>query len=108
MRDSFDMWSRNVKQPNEMKEATLFALEQRMNSEEMTRLAESTMMKDILGKLIYSLQQHIWTTSMHLRTKNYSQFEQYAKAIDQNENIDEKNKPETGSAIGFRRNSSDD
>jgi len=27
MRDSFDMWNRNIKKPNELKEAALYALE---------------------------------------------------------------------------------
>jgi hypothetical protein len=34
MRDSFDMWSRNIKKPSELKEAALYAFEQRITTEE--------------------------------------------------------------------------
>lgn len=69
MRDSYDMWSRNIKKPSELKEAALYALEQRMINEENNRLNENVMIKDTLSKLIYSLQQHLWGTSNYLRNK---------------------------------------
>jgi hypothetical protein len=34
MRDSFDLWNRNMRKPTELKEAALYALETRMNNEE--------------------------------------------------------------------------
>lgn len=71
MRDSYDMWARNVQKPQELKEAALFALEQRMINEENTRMQEVGLMKDVFDKLIYSLQQHLWGTSSHLGTKTY-------------------------------------
>lgn len=55
MRDSFDLWSRNVLKPQELSKAALYALEQRMNSEEHARMSESVIMKDVMDKLIYSL-----------------------------------------------------
>ena len=75
MRDSFDLWSRNVLKPQELSKAALYALEQRMNSEENARMSESVVMKDVMDKLIYSLQQHLWSTSEHLGTKTYNQFQ---------------------------------
>lgn len=53
--DAFQSWNRNVVKPNEIKEATLFALEARMNTEEAQRINDSISMKDVVNKLIFSL-----------------------------------------------------
>jgi hypothetical protein len=63
MRDSYDMWLRNIKKPQDLKEAALFALEQRVINEEHSRMSEAVLMKDVMSKLIYTLQQHILSTS---------------------------------------------
>lgn len=92
MRDSYDMWARNVLKPQELKEATLFALEQRVVNEESTRVQESALMKDVIDKLIYSLQQHLWTTSSHLGTKSYTQYQrQQSVSVTASGNFNEEN-----------------
>lgn len=75
MRESFEMWNRNIKKPSELKEATLYSLEQRMSAEEHSRLSESIVMKDILDKLIYSIHHHLNCTSLYLKTKNFQEYQ---------------------------------
>lgn len=57
--DAFQTWNRNVVRPNELKEATLYSLEQRMNNEEISRLNDIMLLKDVISKLIYSLNSHV-------------------------------------------------
>lgn len=52
--------------PNEIKEAKQYVLEQRIINEENERLNDIVILKDILGKLIYSFQ----TSDLLIPSKN--------------------------------------
>jgi hypothetical protein len=41
--------------PNELKEATLYAIEHRLIEEENIRIGEVDLIKDVVNKLIYSV-----------------------------------------------------
>ena len=69
MMDSFDVWNKNHKKPSDLREAALYALEARMLNEESTRINEAIMVRDVLNKVIYSIQQHVSATSPFLRNK---------------------------------------
>ena len=45
--------------PNEIKEATLYALEARMNQEELARINDSILVKDVISKMIFSVHSNI-------------------------------------------------
>ena len=57
--DAFLSWNRNVVRPNEIKEATLYALEARMNQEELARINDSILVKDVISKMIFSVHSNI-------------------------------------------------
>jgi hypothetical protein len=76
MKESFDMWNRNIKKPNDLKEAALYALESRMLNEEHSRISEQVIMKDVIIKLIYSVQQHLTGTSKYLKAKSFKDYEE--------------------------------
>eukprot|EP00347_Sterkiella_histriomuscorum_P021096 403335268 len=62
--DAFQSWNRNVVRPNEMKEAKLYSLEQRMNIEESQRLNDVILIRDVVNKFIFSMHQHIITQQL--------------------------------------------
>ena len=70
MRDSYDSWNKNIKKPFDLKEAALFALEARILNEEHARINEAITVKDVINKLIYSVQQHLSSNSQYLQGKD--------------------------------------
>ncbi len=75
MRDSYDSWNKNIKKPFDLKEAALFALEARILNEEHARINEAITVKDVINKLIYSVQQHLSTTSQCLQGKEFDEIQ---------------------------------
>ena len=57
LENKFKDWSKVLIEPATMNDARVFALESRMESEEEVRIKEHEFTKDILRKLIYSLEQ---------------------------------------------------
>jgi hypothetical protein len=55
--DAFEAWNQNVLKPNELKEATLFSMECRLKEIEKSRYIEMESIKDVINKLIYTLEQ---------------------------------------------------
>jgi hypothetical protein len=56
MTDSYDVWNKNHKKPSDLREAALYALEARILNEEHARISEAIITKDVINKLIYSIQ----------------------------------------------------
>ena len=50
-------WSKVLIEPATLNDARVFSLEARMHSEEEVRIKEFDFMKDLMKKLIYSLEQ---------------------------------------------------
>lgn len=50
-------WSKVLIEPQSLNDARLFALETRMHEEEDIRIKEYDYMRDLMKKLIYSLEQ---------------------------------------------------
>jgi hypothetical protein len=50
-------WSKILIEPATLNDARVFSLETRMQSEEEVRIKEFDFMKDLMKKLIYSLEQ---------------------------------------------------
>ena len=57
LENKYKDWSKVLIEPATMNDARVFALESRMESEEEARIKEHDFMKDILRKLVYSLEQ---------------------------------------------------
>lgn len=79
MRDSYDSWNKNIKKPFDLKEAALFALEARILNEEHARINEAITVKDVINKLIYSVQQHLSSTSPFITNKVNQEMEEIQK-----------------------------
>jgi len=56
LENKFKDWSKVLIEPATMNDARVFALESRMESEEEVRIKEHEFTKDIMRKLIYSLE----------------------------------------------------
>lgn len=57
LENKYKDWSKVLIEPATMNDARVFALESRMESEEEQRIKEHDFMKDIVRKLVYSLEQ---------------------------------------------------
>ena len=57
LENKYKDWSKVLIEPATMNDARVFALESRMEAEEETRIREHDFMKDIVRKLVYSLEQ---------------------------------------------------
>jgi hypothetical protein len=55
--NKFKDWSKILIEPATMNDARVFALEARMEQEEDARMKEYDFMKDVVKKLVYSLEQ---------------------------------------------------
>lgn len=64
--NKFKDWSKVLIEPATMNDARVFALESRMEQEEEARMKEFDFMKDIVRKLVYSLEQ---LSMQHLDSK---------------------------------------
>ena len=57
LQDKYKDWQRILIEPATMNEARLFSVETRLNEEEEMRIREYEYMRDLLKKLLYSLEQ---------------------------------------------------
>ena len=57
LENKYKDWSKVLIEPQTMNDARVFALESRMESEEEVRVTEVEFMKDLMRKLVYSLEQ---------------------------------------------------
>jgi hypothetical protein len=55
--DKYQDWSKVLIEPASMNDARLFSLESRMHEEEEIRIKEYEFVRDLLKKLIYSLEK---------------------------------------------------
>lgn len=55
--DKYQDWSKVLIEPASMNDARLYSLESRVHEEEEIRIKEYDFMRDLLKKLIYSLEQ---------------------------------------------------
>jgi|TARA_B110000285_G_scaffold86790_1_gene99437 hypothetical protein len=55
--EKYQDWSRVLIEPASMNDARLFSLESRMHEEEEIRIKEYEFLRDLLKKLIYSLEK---------------------------------------------------
>ena len=55
--DKYQDWSKVLIEPASLNDARLFSLESRMHEEEEIRIREYEFMRDLMKKLIYSLEQ---------------------------------------------------
>ena len=56
--EKYQDWSRILIEPASMNDARLFSLESRMHEEEEIRIKEYEFLRDLLKKLIYSLEKN--------------------------------------------------
>jgi hypothetical protein len=70
--NKFKDWSKILIEPATMNDARVFALEARMEQEEDARMKEYDFMKDVVKKLVYSLEQ---LSLQHLDAKEAGQNE---------------------------------
>lgn len=56
LENKYKDWSKVLIEPATMNDARLFALESRMESEEEVRVGEHEFVKDLMRKLVYSLE----------------------------------------------------
>jgi hypothetical protein len=56
--DKYQDWSKVLIEPATMNDARLFSLESRMHEEEEIRIKEYEFVRDLLKKLIYSLEKN--------------------------------------------------
>jgi len=52
----YDSWSKVLIEPQSLNDARLFALETRIHKEEEVRVGEYNYMRDMLKKLVYSME----------------------------------------------------
>jgi hypothetical protein len=57
MNQKYADWSKVLIEPTSLNEARLFALETRIQEEEEIRIKEQEYMRDVIKKLIFSLEQ---------------------------------------------------
>jgi hypothetical protein len=57
LENKYKDWSKVLIEPATMNDARVFALESRMQEEEELRIKEFDFMKDLMRKLVYSLEQ---------------------------------------------------
>lgn len=57
MNHKYADWSKVLIEPTSLNEARLFALETRIHEEEEIRIKEQEYMRDVIKKLIFSLEQ---------------------------------------------------
>ena len=55
--DKYQDWSKVLIEPASLNDARLFSLESRMHEEEEIRIREYEFVRDLMKKLIYSLEQ---------------------------------------------------
>lgn len=53
----YDSWSKVLIEPQSLNDARLYALETRIHKEEEVRVEEYNYMRDMLKKLVYSMEQ---------------------------------------------------
>lgn len=69
LENKYKDWSKVLIEPATMNDARVFALESRMEKEEEVRIYEYDFMKDLIKKLVYSLEQ---LSIQHLDAKEYN------------------------------------
>ena len=57
LENKYKDWSKVLIEPATMNDARVFALESRMQGEEEVRIKEVEFLKDLMRKLVYSLEQ---------------------------------------------------
>ena len=57
LEDKYAEWQRIVIEPQSMNDARLFSAESRINEEEEMRIKEFDFLRDLMKKLVYSLEQ---------------------------------------------------
>lgn len=70
LENKYKDWSKVLIEPQTMNDARVFALESRMEKEEDMRIKEFDFMKDLIRKLVYSLEQ---VSLQHLDAKETSE-----------------------------------
>jgi hypothetical protein len=55
----YENWSKVLIEPTSMNDARLFALESRIHTEEDTRVREYDYLKDIIRKMVFTLEEDI-------------------------------------------------
>lgn len=68
LENKYKDWSKVLIEPATMNDARVFALESRMESEEEARIKEHEFVKDLMRKLVYSLEQ---LSLQHLDAKEH-------------------------------------
>ena len=57
MEEKYENWSKTLVEPTALNVARLYALENALNQEEAARMQESRFMKEILAKLVFSIDE---------------------------------------------------
>ena len=70
LENKYSDWSKLLIEPTTINEARLFALETRVNEEEDMRIKEYDFLRDLMRKLLYSLEQSTFESLDGKQTKS--------------------------------------